>query len=98
VLNSPWVEQTSGRNTTIQYTLTGNPKRGEMAVTALWGRKLLSGTVVHVNDALAYVRLHATGLTMQTEKEYSVYSKVGCSVGGQLAMDSTWPGLLHMLD
>jgi len=67
VLNSPWVEQTSGRNTTIQYTLTGNPKRGEMAVTALWGRKLLSGTVVHVNDALAYVRLHARDIEGKME-------------------------------
>ena len=26
-----------------------------------------------MNDAPAYVRLHATGLTMQTEKVYSVY-------------------------
>ena len=26
-----------------------------------------------MNDTPAYVRLHATGLTMQTKKEYSVY-------------------------
>ena len=31
------------------------------------GRKLLSGTVVHVNDALAYVRLHARDIEGKME-------------------------------